>query len=133
MAGPIDRGKIVSFRRAVILAVMIVLIRLVILYSIQDREMLLLIDDVIFAIGSGLAAIGLLYGALNSVGRSRKAWMVMTIAQVAYAFGDASWTVIEAGLHQNPFPSLADFWYLAFYPIFALGIFLLPYRATHIS
>jgi len=122
----LDSGKIVSFRRAAILAILIVLIRLALLYSIQDRETLLLIDDVIFAIGSGLAAIGLLYGAYNSIGQSRKAWMVLATAQIFYAFGDASWAVIEAGLHQNPFPSLADFWYLAFYPIFTLGIFLLP-------
>ncbi len=122
----LDGSKAISFHRASILAISIVLIRMAILAAIKDREIFIPIDDVIFAIGSGLAAIGLLYGASNSIGRTRKAWMVLAIAQIVYALGDVSWAVIEAGLRENPFPSVADVFYLAFYPIFALGIFLLP-------
>lgn len=118
--------EIISFNRAVVLAVSILLIRLALLAALEDREKFLPVDDVIFAIGSGLAAAGMLYGASNSVGRSRKAWTILAISQITYFLGDASWAVIEAGLHQNPFPSLADFWYLSYYPILALGILLLP-------
>lgn len=122
----LDWKKILSFRRAVILAASIIIIRLALLAAIKDREMFLPIDDVIFAIGSGITAIAMLYGASNSIGRARKAWIVLAISQIVYFLGEASWAVIEGGLHQNPFPSAADFFYLAYYPIFALGIILLP-------
>ena len=37
-----------------------------------------------------------------------------------------AWTVIEVILHEDPFPSIADIGYLAFYPLFAAGILLMP-------
>jgi hypothetical protein len=52
--------------------------------------------------------------------------MVLAAAQIANTFGDAAWSVIEVGLHQNPFPSVADVGYLMFYPLFAIGVYLLP-------
>jgi hypothetical protein len=57
--------------------------------------------------------------------------MVLAVAQIANTLGEALWTVIEVGLHQNPFPSLADagfliFYPLMFYPLFAVGAFLQP-------
>ncbi|HNX09582.1 MAG TPA: ATP-binding protein, partial [Methanothrix sp.] len=42
------------------------------------------------------------------------------------ALGETIWSVIEVIFHEDPFPSLADIGYLAFYPIFAAGIFLMP-------
>ncbi len=40
--------------------------------------------------------------------------------------GEILWAAVEVVLHQNPYPSVADIGYLMFYPLFALGIFLLP-------
>jgi PAS domain S-box-containing protein len=120
------RGRIISFRNAAVLAVSIVLMRLALLAVIGDKGAFLPIDDVLYALASGLAAVGLLYAWWNSAPPSRNAWMVLAIAQIANTFGDSIWAVIEVGLHQNPFPSLADVGYLAFYPIFAFGILLLP-------
>ena len=39
-----------------------------------------------------------------------------------------SWFFIETFLKQAPFPSLADLFYLSYYPIFLLGIYFLPKR-----
>ena len=124
-------GLVLSFRTAAIFAASIVLIRLAVLALVKDRTLLLLVDDVIFIITNGLAAACLLYAARRSIGRSRSAWMVLAVAQIANTLGEALWTVIEVGLHQNPFPSLADvgfliFYPLMFYPLFAVGVFLQP-------
>lgn len=124
-------GLVPSFRTAAIVAAAIVIIRLAVLALVKDRMLLLLADDTIFIITNGLAAACLLYAARRSVGKSRSAWTVLAVAQIANTIGEALWTVIEVGLHQNPFPSLADagfliFYPLMFYPLFAAGVFLQP-------
>ena len=124
-------GLVLSFRTAAIVAASIVIIRLAVLALVKDRTLLLLVDDTIFIITNGLAAACLLYAARRSGGRSSSAWMVLAVAQIANTLGEALWTVIEVGLHQNPFPSLADagfliFYPLMFYPLFAVGAFLQP-------
>jgi len=43
---------------------------------------------------------------------------MLALAQLAYALGDIIWGVLEAGMGQNPFPSLADVAYVAYYPYF---------------
>ena len=40
--------------------------------------------------------------------------------------GDLAWMIIESKMHQSPFPSIADAGFLGFYPLFALGILILP-------
>jgi len=114
------------FRIAVILAVSIVAAHLAILAFIRDRETILSISDMLTAMTSGLAALSLLYAAWHMEGRSRRAWTVLGIAMIFDAFGEASWYIIENVLHRNPFPSIADAGYLMFYPLFAIGILLLP-------
>ena len=124
-------GLVLSFRIAAIVAASIVIIRLAVLALVKDRTLLLLVDDTIFIVTNGLAAACLLYAARRSGGKSSSAWMVLAVAQIANTLGEALWTVIEVGLHQNPFPSLADagfliFYPLMFYPLFAVGAFLQP-------
>ena len=87
---------------------------------------MLAISDLLLITTAGLAAACLLYAARHQEGRSRKAWTVLAVAMIFDTFGEASWAVIEIVLHQNPFPSVADFGYLMIYPLFAAGILLLP-------
>ena len=118
-------GFALSFRTAAIVAASIVIIRLAVLVLVKDRISLLFVDDMIFIITNGLAAACLLYAARRSVGRSSSAWMVLAVAQIANTLGEALWTVIEVGFHQNPFPSLADVGFLIFYPLFSIRSSLL--------
>ena len=84
-----------------------------------------------------LAALALFAAALVSRHHSRRlmiAWLILALAQFAYMLGDAIWMVLEVFLHQEPFPSLADGFYIAYYPLFLLGILLLPaYRRTRME
>ena len=121
-----EGDKFLSFRTAIILAATIMLLHLTLVVLSERNENLLPIEDGFVTMTSGLAAAALFYTARRSVGRARKAWIMIAAAMLFNTLGDLSWSVIEFVLHQNPFPSVADIGYLMFYPLFALGIFLLP-------
>jgi len=121
-----EDDKFLSFRTAVILATIIVLLHLTLVILSERNENLLPIEDVFVTITSGLAAAVLFYTAHRLVGSARKAWIMIAAAMLFNTLGDLSWSVIELVLHQNPFPSIADIGYLMFYPLFVFGIFLLP-------
>ncbi len=121
-----ENNQVLTFHKAAIIALFIILVRSAVLIFIKDRETLLLIDDLLFTMTCGLAAVCMIYAAKHTEGRSKSAWMILAVAQMASIFGEATWAFIEVGLHQNPFPSLADVGFLMFYPLFAIGIFLLP-------
>jgi hypothetical protein len=115
-------GKYVSFRLAAILAVSIMFARLILFLVFNGTWQFLFVDDILFALTSGLAALSLLYAARRSKGRSQRAWITLCVAQIVFTLGEAIWALIEVDLHQNPFPSLADVGFLMFYPVFIVGV-----------
>ena len=54
------------------------------------------------------------------------AWLILAIARLDFTIADAVWAYTEVVLQESPFPSMADFFYITHYPLFLLGIFLLP-------
>jgi PAS domain S-box-containing protein len=89
----------------------------------------IMLDDLLFPVFNGLAAIGLLYAAVRSETygrRARLAWTFLFVGQLSFMLGDITWAILELGLHQEPIESVADVFYLLYYPLFALGILLLP-------
>ena len=56
----------------------------------------------------------------------RRAWFILGLAVAAQTLGDSIWFYLEVILQQQPFPSLADAFYLAFYPLALLGLLTLP-------
>jgi PAS domain S-box-containing protein len=129
MSNSSDKTQVISFRAALIVATVLVLSFPTISYLLRDNQELLAATlDVYTPISNLLATLGLIYGAYKSGydKNIRRAWSVVALAQGIYTIGDIIWLVLEVGLHESPFPSLADGPYLAYYPIFALGILLLP-------
>ncbi|MEE4418455.1 aminotransferase class I/II-fold pyridoxal phosphate-dependent enzyme [Streptomyces bugieae] len=59
-------------------------------------------------------------------------WLLLAAANLAFMAGDTTYNVLNSFLHQeNPFPSLADVFYLATYPLFAAGLLgFIRYRRT---
>ena len=54
------------------------------------------------------------------------AWYLMAVGQLSFVTGDAILYTYEWVLHvEAPFPSVADAFYLAFYPLLAAGLLLL--------
>lgn len=124
-----NEKQIISFRSALILAALIALAYTANGVLVTDQELRVAISDVAIVLIGLPVTLGLLHAANRSAiyGRQvRLAWTVLALAQFSNAIGDIIWTIEEVVLHQSPFPSLADGPYLAYYPIFALGILLLP-------
>lgn len=94
----------------------------------KDLPLRMASNDILVPIIDGLATISLFSVAFNIAlkPRIRNAWMLVALGMLSYTLADASRSIIEISLHQHPFPSVADVFYLATYPLVALGIFLMP-------
>ena len=79
----------------------------------------------------GFPAAGLIYvplaarAAHSSLGRTRSAWLALTVAFAFWAVAELLWTYYEyAG--EVPYPSWADVFYLLYVPCVALALLLFP-------
>ena len=65
-------------------------------------------------------------GVIRNKPRLGIAWYLLAAALFSFIAGDTTYNVLTQFFHEvNPFPSLADLFYLLTYPLFAAGIFLL--------
>jgi PAS domain S-box-containing protein len=58
--------------------------------------------------------------------RIRRAWFLLSIGFLLFFLGEASWTYLENVLHLEPFPSIADIFFLVSYPFVLWGLLTLP-------
>jgi len=125
-----------TFRRALLLGAAILIVRSAIILYLGDQEQQrVIIDDIIFPVVNGLAALSLIRAARTTRSQDERmyiAWAFFAVAQVLYTLGDVLWSILEIGLGETPFPSVADGPYLAYYPFFLIGVLLLPapYQST---
>ncbi|HET7846064.1 MAG TPA: HAMP domain-containing sensor histidine kinase [Acidimicrobiia bacterium] len=75
------------------------------------------------AVGSGLV---LLAAAWVAQGRSRVAWSLIGAGALCWGLGEAVW-IIQAQVGEIPYPGIADFFYVAGYPLIFVGVILHPY------
>ena len=72
-----------------------------------------------------LAAMLVLRAALHiNVRRIRLGWIVLALAMVVYASGDATWAWLDLGGGDTTSPSFADAAYVAYYPIVVTALFM---------
>jgi signal transduction histidine kinase len=119
----------ISFRCAVAIGAILISGHLMMSLLLEkDLPLRMAANDILVPIIDGLATISLFSVAFNIAlkPRIRNAWMLVALGMLSYTLADASRSIIEIGLHQHPFPSIADVFYLATYPLVALGIFLMP-------
>jgi diguanylate cyclase (GGDEF)-like protein/PAS domain S-box-containing protein len=82
------------------------------------------------AIGFSSSA-AVLYGVFRNRPRRRLPWVLVSLALLVFTVGDAIWIVLTQLMHEdNPFPSIADVFYLAMYPLLVAGLLLLPRSST---
>jgi GAF domain-containing protein len=62
--------------------------------------------------------------------RARWGWAFISLAMLSAFLADLVWFYFEIVLQQEPFPSLADPFYLAYYGFVFVGLILLPAAAT---
>ncbi|MGH2749316.1 MAG: GGDEF domain-containing protein [Actinomycetota bacterium] len=68
------------------------------------------------------AALVILLTALRFRGPLRISWLLIGAGLLQSAIGDGLWTLYAVVWEMEPFPSWADFFYLAFYPLVAAGL-----------
>lgn len=75
-----------------------------------------------------LAAISLGFASWFTRGSKRLsvAWLLVSLSFFADATGNVIWMVFENILGLDPYPSIADIAYLAFYPLCVIGLLLIP-------
>ena len=113
---------------ALIMAIIIVGIDLGVILFVSDPQIRSVISDAISPILDLSACIALFIAAKYSAVRSRQlaiAWGTIALATLFYSLGGFVWLILEIGLKEPPFPSIADGLYLIYYPIFLVGAFLL--------
>jgi diguanylate cyclase (GGDEF)-like protein len=71
------------------------------------------------------AGLGCLRRATRGGTAERGAWVAIGASILAWAAGEIWWTLYIEGNPTAPYPSPADLGYLAFYPLAALGLYLL--------
>jgi anti-sigma regulatory factor (Ser/Thr protein kinase)/PAS domain-containing protein len=129
MSDTLDKKGVISVRNALIIGVIIVLSYAAISNLLKgDEELRADVLNVHTVISDIFATLCLFYGAYHSKYHKRMyiAWMLIAFSRLSFTLGDIVWTIIETVMHQSPFPSLADAGFLGFYPLFALGILILP-------
>lgn len=118
-----------SFKNAVILAIIVIIISFFSAVFIENQELKLLVSDLIIpATGIGVAGV-LFYTAKSLKNFSRRhyiVWCFIAGALLAWAIGGVLWLFIETVLQQEAFPSIADLFYFLYYPLFFLAILNLP-------
>src|SRR5512140_2506548 len=122
---PSHRKRVPLLIRASFCALLILGATAAALILFPDTEQRSRFSDLVSAIIDILAAVLLVGAARESARRSPRlglAWGLLALAGVLYAAGDTTWLYLEALVNQAPFPSLADAFYLAYYPIFLAGV-----------
>jgi signal transduction histidine kinase len=66
----------------------------------------------------------------GGVPRLRAFWRLMALALSAEALGDVIQAIYDVALRHSPYPSLADPFYLAFYPLLLLALLRVPVAAA---
>jgi diguanylate cyclase (GGDEF)-like protein len=77
-----------------------------------------------------VAAASCGWAAVSGSGRSRRAWALLAASSCSWAVGQATWVWYEHVVQREaPFPSLADFGYLAAIPLAVAAMLAFPGRA----
>jgi len=114
---------------ACIYSILVLGIHLAVAFLVADQQQRTILMDEISPIIDVLTCVTLFIAAKQSITRSKRlawAWATIGLAMFCYALGDFVWAILEVGLKLQPFPSIADGFYLAFYPVYLIGVLLLP-------
>lgn len=99
----------------------------------QFKEIATAFSDIFFIFANLTVSLCLFYAAFSSRKYGRAlylSWLVLAIGQFSYFMGDVLWSYIEVVLQQQAYPAISDIFYLAYYPIFALGLFMMSKTKT---
>ena len=125
-----------SLQRVSLLSLLILGVVVGFFLVIRDQQQRVIYTDYVGPAVDILATAFLLAAAVQAAARSKRlalAWGAIGLASLLFALGDIVWTILELVLKIEPFPSIADGFYLAYYPAFLVGVILLTNRAARPS
>ena len=129
-AGSAIRGWFLPFRYALAAGIVIIISFALTMVALRNnQEANIFFTDIGSFFIDGLVTLALFYGSMYSYFHGKRvylAWLILAIARLDFTIGDAIWAYTEIVLKESPFPSPADYFYIAYYPLFLLGIFFLP-------
>lgn len=111
------------------LAILLVSITFALFFLVKDEYSRIFISDLLSPLYDLIAMSSLIFAAKQSRRISKRlsiGWGILALALFSFALGDIFWGYIELYLQSNAFPSIADGAYLLFYPLFFLGLTVLP-------
>jgi signal transduction histidine kinase len=84
--------------------------------------------DLLILAADGAAAAASWYASRRCTEAAglRTFWRLLTVALLAETLGDVVQAIYDIGLRQSPYPSLADPFYLAFYPLLLYALWRVP-------
>lgn len=85
-----------------------------------------LASDSAFVLGATIAAVACARAAHRSSGRLRIAWWLFTANTTAWVIGNVSWFYYQNIADTQPYPSIADIFYVAAIPLAAAGLLTFP-------
>lgn len=88
-----------------------------------------LASDSAFVLGAAIAAVACARAARRSSGRLRIAWWLFTANTTAWAIGNVFWFYYQNIAESQPYPSVADVFYVAALPLAAAGLLYFPVDA----
>ncbi len=91
----------------------------------ESTPVISLIDNIIAATISLFTAAMCSYIARQNT-FTQKAWYFFAAAFTAFFLGDIIWIILEFTLQKDPFPSVADIFYLAVVPLCGFGLLSFP-------
>jgi diguanylate cyclase (GGDEF)-like protein len=122
-----------TFGEVNLLALLLLVVIAAVFVQIRAPEQRTVFSDVVGPAVDLLATVSLLLAAWRARARSRRlglGWGVIGVAMLLYALGDLTWSTLELVLKEQPFPSIADGFYLAYYPFFMAGVVLLTNKSA---
>jgi signal transduction histidine kinase len=101
-------------------------------YALVPERYTVLREYVIYNVVSVGSWVAVLVGVRRYRPRAPTAWTLIALALLAWSIGDIVWSAYDIANAEVPYPSAADFFYLAGYPLFAAG-FVASVRARRVE
>jgi hypothetical protein len=83
-------------------------------------------DDLVETLVPVAVAVVCWLASRRNAGQARRAWLLLGGASLSWGVGQGIWTLYEVVLHRQPFPSLADPFYLGLVPLAAAALLAFP-------
>ncbi len=116
---------------SVLVACSILAANLLLTFAVAEEHLRIFLVNITYPFWDLLAA-GALFAAAKTVApcsrRLMWAWGSLASALLAAGIGNILWAIFETSQEIVPFPSIADGFYLAYYPLVLVGVLLLPFN-----